>query len=329
MSGKTVNELGEFGLIQRIQSILGPSSPNILVGLGDDAAVVPPGLSPLVVTTDAMIDGIHFRSVWTSAADLAHKALASNLSDLAAKCADPLYGVVTIGLPSGTEVSWVESFYTALAERGNEWGIEIVGGDTVRAPQLIVSITVIGTLMTENPVTVRSARVGDDILVTGTLGDAAAGLEILDRLNLPNRSPESHPYLIERFLRPRPRVREALSIIQSVLPSSMTDISDGLARDLPKLCQASRVGAEIDPNRIPYSDSLRNYASDPVEYAWRGGEDYELLFTLSPSDTALLLNSWDRVICPITVIGSITPIDRGIRVSGWDGTLDKGFDHFA
>ncbi len=325
----SLQDLGEFGLIHRIQAILGPASENVIIGLGDDAAIVPASSSPTVITTDAMVGDIHFRSEWTSPEDLAHKALASNVSDLAAKCAEPRFGVISLGLPPDTPVSWVETFYSALKRSGAKWGIEIIGGDTVRSPNLFVSITAHGRLMTPKPVTIHSAQPGDDLLITGTLGDATAGLEILENKDRREPSSESHSFLIERFLQPTPRIREALVLAETVTPSSMTDISDGLARDLPKLCRASQVGAEIDVSCLPRSKALESFASDALEYALRGGEDYELLLTLPHSETERLLNTWDSELCPISVIGRIQSAESGIHIQGWDGPLNPGFDHFT
>lgn len=326
MEPQTVQQIGEFGLIRRIQEIVGPHSERVLVGLGDDTATVSPGDRPLIINTDTMIESVHFRLDWCGPADLAHKALASNLSDLACKCAEPLYYVVTLGLTPATEVAWVEALYRELVRLGGEWGIELIGGDTVRAPQMILSISAWGAQTTQEPILVRNAQVGDAILLTGTVGDSAAGLEILQREQNIN---ESNEYLLKRFHRPSPRLKEALQISAITLPHAMTDISDGLARDLPKLCHAANVGASIDPHKLPCSGALLAYAAEKATLlAWQGGEDYELLLTLSQPEAERLLSQWNQDQCPLTLIGEITAPERGILVSGWKHEEIKGFDHF-
>jgi len=324
-----VCDIGEFGLLGRIREILGYHSQEILIGIGDDAAVIQPRTQPVVLSTDAMVEGIHFRKSWTSASDLAYKAMASNLSDLAAKCAEPAYSLITLGLPGATPISWVEEFYNALVGMKDEWGIEVVGGDTVRSETLVVSITVWGYQTTSSPVSQRTARPGDRILVTGTLGDAAAGLELLEGGVVPAVQDSDRHFLIYRFLKPTPRVREAMAIARTALPTAMTDISDGAARDVPKLCEASRVGAVLYGDRFPCSAALREFAAGrAAAYAWKGGEDYELLFTLPPDKADFLLSGWNIPECPLTVIGEIVEKSRGVKIEHWDGEPETGFDHF-
>ncbi len=322
-----LRDIGEFGLHRRIQEILGNPSPGVLVGIGDDAAVIQSTSRPLVMTQDAMVEGIHFRTAWTTAADLAYKALAANISDLAAKAAQPLYGLIALGIPGDTPISWLEEFYQTLAHLRHEWGLEIIGGDTVASPRIVVSITAIGSLIPPEPVRIDSARVGDRILVTGTLGDATAGLEILEHPR-ESSSEEFSPFLIQRFRRPLPRLRESQAIVSTVLPSSMTDISDGLARDLPKLCHASGVGAKVMAENLPRSRELCMYTPESTRYAWKGGEEYELLFTLPPDQVERFHRDWDSSRCRLTVIGEITDLREGIRVDGLDISDPAGFDHF-
>ncbi|MBI1389078.1 MAG: thiamine-phosphate kinase [bacterium] len=323
---KTVAELGEFGLIQQIERILSVARPDILVGLGDDAAVIAPSDRPLVVTTDAMVSGVHFKSEWTSAADLAHKALASALSDLACKCARPAYAVATLGLTGDEPVDWVLEFYHRLAVLQGEWGAAIVGGDTVRSPAMWISIGAWGEQLTENPVRISTARPGDWILMTGETGGAAAGLDLL----LSGAEPAwDYAPLLDRFHRPVPRIAEALHLAEIAVPSSMTDLSDGLARDLPKLCRASGVGAVVEAEALPRSEALNRFAGDKtLEYAWRGGEDYELLFTLDPDRARRLMESWPDSLAPLTRIG-VTAQETAIRINGLENLSVEGFDHFA
>lgn len=327
MNNQTVADIGEFGLIQRIQSILTNPTNDVLVGLGDDAATFQPANKPMIVSTDAMVEDVHFRLDWTSAKDLAHKALASSISDLAAKAAEPAHAVITFGIPGHTQISWMEEFYQSLAEKSKNWRIQIIGGDTVSSEKLWISLTVWGYQTTELPIKISSAQIGDLILVSGYLGVASGGLQLLL-----NGSEIKSPYqqeLFNRFSCPTPRIDEAIAITASVTPTTMTDISDGISRDLKKVCEASNVGALVSANQLPLSKALKEtFKTDAEKMAWQGGEDYELLFTLAPQDAELLLKQWDQSICPITITGEITDAKHGIQIEGLDLTNIKGFDHF-
>ncbi len=324
---KTVSDLGEFNLLAQLHEILSPKHPDILVGLGDDAAVVKPPDAPIVMTTDAMVEGVHFKREWAPPQDIAHKALASALSDLAGKCANPSYALITLGLPGSTDLDWVLTAYQRFAELQNQWGISIIGGDTVRSPQIWISITVLGTQITEKPVQINCAQPGDWILASNTLGDAAAGLDSLLHPKKRERSQNACDFLRSRFHRPTPRLGEAKRLTELVTPSSMTDISDGLARDLCKVCQASGVGAKLDSKALPCSQALNEYAgADAAEFAWRGGEDYELLLTAPPDDAERLLSQWNDADCALHRIGELTSSPQ-IIVEGIDPDM-KGFDHF-
>lgn len=324
---QTVGEIGEFGLLRLIRDWLPAPGKGVLIGLGDDAAIVSPQARPSVVTTDAMVEGSHFLRDWASAADVAHKLLAANLSDLAAKAAEPGYGVISLGLPPSTPVEWVRGFYERLAELGPRWQIDLIGGDLVKSEAIFISMTVWGQLLTDQPITNDGARPGDRILVTGTLGDSAAGLA-LSLTPSTEAGPESRAFLRDRFLRPTPRLESARLIAQHVTPSSMTDLSDGLARDLPKICAASRVGAQIDTSQLPCSPALLDYAKDEsFRMAWKGGEDFELLLTLSPAETERLQAVWRFDDLALTQIGEITQ-DQGIRWMDRDETPPLGFDHY-
>lgn len=329
MKNHDLREIGEFGLIKRIAAILGPSSSAVQVGIGDDAATIAPCSEPLIVTTDTMIEDVHFRLEWSSPEDIAHKALASNLSDLAAKGAQPAFYLVTLGLPPDAQLDWIESFYKALVLYQSSWGIEAVGGDTVRSPVHLITIAAWGYQRSSKPITLTQSQPGDYIVVTGTLGDAAAGLELLQQSEKVDANNESASFLVDRFLRPMPRIAEGLKLATSTQLTGMTDLSDGLARDLPKLFEASGVGATIDALALPRSEALNQYAqSRSLQYAWRGGEDYELLFTLSPDQFELITENWDSKLAKLTQIGEITPQEKGIQILNFEGDTNVGFDHF-
>lgn len=323
----TIANLGEFGTLRRIWEIVGAPRGSVLVGLGDDAAIVEAPSRPVVLTVDAMQEGVHFLREWCGARDLAHKILASNLSDLAAKCASPRYALITLGLPGETPISWVEELYSELAILTKQWELDIVGGDLVKSDAISISLTAWGELVASTPIRIDTARPGDSLFVTGSLGDAASGLEILRNRLEP--ADDHHSWLIQRMLRPTPRVREALALAKLCTPTAMTDISDGLARDLRKLCAASCVGATIEATQLPCSDALCAFAqSDALRFAWNGGEDYELLFTLPRDEEERLLAEWDDRLAPITRIGRIV---EGESICWQDGTCveEGGFDHFG
>jgi thiamine-monophosphate kinase len=327
MTNQTVADIGEFGFIQRIQSILGKPNDDVLVGLGDDTATFIPQKRPMIVSTDAMVEDVHFRLDWTNAKDLAHKALASSLSDLAAKAAEPAYAVITLGLPGHTKVSWMEEFYHSLAEKTKQWHTQIIGGDTVSSQKLWISLTVWGYQTTQHPIEIRNAQLGDKIIVTGYLGDAAGGLKLL--LDGHNVESEYQHYLINRFSCPAPRIDEALSITKYITPTTMTDISDGISRDLKKVCDASQVGARLDATKFPISNQLNEvFNTEAINTAWQGGEDYELLLTVSPHDADELMEQWDQSLCPLTITGKITESAKGIQVEGLALTNIQGFDHY-
>lgn len=327
MNTGTISEIGEFGLIQIIQSIIGTPTKEVLVGLGDDAATFQPQNKPIVVSTDAMVEDVHFRLDWTTAEHLAHKALASSLSDLAAKAAQPAHAVIALGLPSHTRIDWMEAFYRSIAANTKLWQTQIIGGDTVASEKLWITITVWGYQTTPNPIGIHTANPGDKILVSGYLGDAAGGLHLLQSGQIDHSA--YHQYLINRFSCPSPRIAEAVQIVEGVTPSTMTDISDGISRDLRKVCEASNVGARLEAKRLPISAALQDVFEDEVaNIAWQGGEDYELLMTLSPDDSKTLFNKWDQSVCPLTMIGEIKNPDYGIEVEGLKNVEGKGFDHF-
>nr|HPO08445.1 thiamine-phosphate kinase [bacterium] len=282
-SDQTVADLGEFGLLAEINAILpGGYTGRFLLPYGDDCAAVPWSRDVLLVSSDAMVEGIHFSRDWTEPEVLAWKSLASAVSDLAAKGAEPVGALVTLGLPPETQVDWILRMYRFWGRLDEPWSCPILGGDTVRSPVFFLDVLVFGKPVAGLPVSMAGAREGDCILVTGTLGDAAAGLEIL-QLKESTSSDSARSYLVKRFLTPVARVGEIRQLLQAgVIPTAMTDISDGLARSVSNLCAASGVGAEIEAERLPVSTELDEWAGSRCRrMAWQGGEDYEILLTVS------------------------------------------------
>lgn len=340
MSAERVSDLGEFGVIDRLLAALPvearAAQADVLVAAGDDAAVMQmPSGRVQIVTADALVEGIHFRLDWTDWGSLGHKALAVNISDVAAMGGTPSVAVVTLGLRGDELVADLESMYRGMGELARRHGVVIVGGDIVRvATERLVAITVIGHAGRDQLMVRSAALAGDAIGVTGTIGAAAAGFEIL-------RDPErfahsaTAPRLVRSHLRPEPRGDAARLLVEHGVRAAM-DLSDGLAGDLPKMLSASGVSAEIEEDRLPVIAAVRAlFPGRWVDLGLRGGEDYELLFTI-PADRwdALERDAASQAIT-VTRIGTI--LESGVRPelyllrrSGERERLPVGaFDHFG
>jgi len=276
--------LGEFDLIKRYFTAAS-YSPDVLLGVGDDAAVLDvPADKKLVVAVDTIVAGIHF-PMDTSAADIAYRALAVNLSDMAAMGAIPRWFTLSLCLPSAN-VSWLAEFAASLHALATRYGVQLVGGDTVKGP-LNISVQILGLVERDAWLTRSGAHAGDLIMVSGVPGEAAGGLQLL--LQAPIAIEEPHrSHLLERFYRPTPRVQLGRTIRH--LASAAMDVSDGLLTDLSKLCAASECGARLNLDALPVSAALQAVYGEPAaqQYALFGGDDYELLFTL-PRDRLLQL----------------------------------------
>ncbi len=250
--GKSIDRLGEFGLIDSIRKYQYPSS-RVVEGIGDDAAVLKLDARRYqLLTTDMLVEGVHFLRD-ASARQVGHKALACNISDIAAMGGLPTHAVISLGLPSGLPARYVSQLYEGMSALARKFDVSIVGGDTVRADTLVINIALLGEVEKKHLVLRRGACPGDVIFVTGPLGNTLHS---------------------GRHLTFLPRVKEARFLVENYKPSAMMDISDGLAGDLGHLLKASRVGAVIDEIRIPLNPGAG------LNSALSGGEDFELLFTL-------------------------------------------------
>ena len=327
-----ISDLGEDGLIARLRARLPSRGPGVRLGLGDDAAVIEVPSGRLVVTVDAMVEGVHFRRDLLKAEEIGHRLAAANLSDLAAMGARPMAAVLSLGLMADLEVEWLDGFLDGLLDLAAKFSLDLVGGDTVRSPMITASLTALGRAE-ENVLTRSGARAGQVIVVSGTLGDAAAGLMVLEkRLDI---DPDVAEAPVKAFARPMPQVGLGLALAKSGAIGAAMDLSDGLAADLPRLCLESGLGAEVDPGLLPLSAPIIEAASklgrDPRELALGGGEDFGLLFTCHPDavpDLAALPQA-DKA-GGLTVIGRITA-GRDVNLIGPDGLRPmpgSGFDHF-
>jgi thiamine-monophosphate kinase len=337
-----VSELGEFGLIERLReelgaqekatAILGPRS-HLLIGIGDDAALWQSPAVAHLASTDTMVAGVHFPAEGIGWSDLGWKALAANVSDIAAMGGSPEYALVTLALPDDFLVEDVVALYRGMAAAGTEYGVVIAGGDLVRASQVVITITLTGRASESprgEPLALRrnAAQAGDLVAVSGSLGNATGGLRLL--LESRPCPPEAADYLRRAQVRPRPHVDLGRGLLRMGIRCAI-DVSDGLAQDLRHVCEASKLGAIIRTDHLPISEQLmRTFPEEATAMAVGGGEDYELLFT-GPAN--LVDRVRGRFTIPITVIGTMVEEEgRNVRFldeAGHEVTFaDPGWDNF-
>lgn len=338
-----LQSLGEFGLIKYIKDNVTLSQPGSLKGIGDDAAVIDNGPGRTVVTTDMLLEGVHFDLSYCPLKHLGYKSVVVNVSDICAMNAVPKQIVIGIGLSNRFSLDAIEEFYEGVLLACERYGVDLVGGDTCSSQSgMVISITAIGIAQEEELVYRNGAQENDLICVTGDLGAAYMGLQLLNRekkiyLENPQAQPDlqGYDYILERQLKPEAR----LDIIQRfktwyVKPNSMIDVSDGLASELLHICNSSSVGCQIYEEKLPIDHLTRDLGMelglDPTVAALNGGEDYELLFTISMNDYEKIK---DRA--EISIIGHITNKDAGLNLvdkqngvhpltaQGWDAFLNK------
>ena len=318
--------------IRRITQKRRSFQDRLILSIGDDAAAFRPQPGYLLlVSSDALIEGVHFEKELTSAEALGWKALAVNLSDIAAMGGNPLYATTTLGIPAATSPRFIAGFYRGLNRLASKHGVVIVGGDTCSSPKaLFIDLTILGEVKPRQLLTRSGAKPGDVLFVTGTLGESAIGLELLKTKTKASRS---HNHYIERHLRPSPRLVIGRYLSSHQIASALIDISDGLSTDLHHLCEQSQVGAVIEGSQIPHpklSAAMKEeLAKSPMNYALNGGEDYELLFAV-PSQKTYLVPSHIKGI-PVHAIGKITG-QKGIcsikEATRTHRLPAAGFDHF-
>ncbi len=333
-----VSELGEFGLIDLLAKMAyavpdkqTKSWQQLILGIGDDAAAWYGNDSIQLATVDSLIQDVHFSLGITSWEELGWRAIAVNLSDIAAMGGLPKYALVSLALPDHTEVENVTALYKGMIELAQQFEVAIVGGNISSAPLLVINITILGNTKSQaqHILTRSAAKPGEKVAVTGYLGAAAAGLEALSKhMTLDSEATDS---LKKAFLHPYPRVAEGQQLIEQGVRAAI-DISDGLISDLGHICQASQVSARIEIDRVPVQPAVKaNFGDRALELALSGGEDYELLFTASAE---VIDKVRAAASCPITVIGEITA-DRTGEISLVDGkgnlvNLPKaGWEHFT
>jgi thiamine-monophosphate kinase len=315
--------LGEFDIIRRFFATRASRS-DVQLGIGDDAAVLQPRADrKLVLAMDTIVEGVHFLKN-TTGFDVGYRALAVNLSDLAAMGAEPSWMSLSLCLPHAN-VAWLEDFTRGLFDLADRYDVQLIGGDTVRGP-MVITVQVGGWIEIDRWLTRAGARPGDNVYVTGTLGDASAGLATLrDRIDNTEVS-----YLQQRFLRPEPRIAAGRAL--RTIANAAMDVSDGLLADATKLCEASHCGITIEVDALPLSKELRASfgEEDRIAHALSGGDDYELLFTVNPVN-AQQLESGSIAGVPVTRIGVVESAP-GLRCNrGGQLYLPRstGYDHFA
>ena len=332
-----IGELGEFALIDRLQQRLQKPAPAQLVrGIGDDCAVLRPMAGvDLLLTTDTQEEDVHFRRAWSTPEDIGWRCLAVNVSDIAAMGGNPLGAVIALSVPPTLEVAFVEALYDGLQELATAYDCPIIGGNISKASEhLSVTITVLGDVPSGQGVYRSGAQVGDEVWVTGDLGGAKAGLEVL--LHPDTLTGLATAEVLRRYRRPRPRLREAQYLRQHGVLHSLIDISDGLSSDLAHICTESGVSALLEAVNIPVLEEVRHIARAlqvaPLTLALHGGEDFELCLTAPAGAVSQLQPAFTAHFqCPLICVGTIQA-GRGVTLRQPDGTQQplsaRGYDHF-
>lgn len=336
MNPQALGPLSETDLITALAREFGPVPSEVILGIGDDcAAIALSGADLLLWTVDTLVEGVHFDLAYTSLTQLGWKSLAVNLSDIAAMGGEPKHALLSLGWPPDRDRRLALAFAEGLAQAAREYGVAIIGGDTVASPPgLVVTVTLTGSVPATQMLRRSGAQVGDLIFVSGPLGEAAAGLTILRQgLEL---APDIKIPLIEAHLLPRPQLAAGRVLAQGGLATALIDTSDGVATDLYHICQASGVGARLPAASVPISPRVQTAASclnrAALTLALTGGEDYLLLFTSPPEIAGGLARSFAEagLLAPLP-LGRIVPGDRVIlETSGGDLDISgHGYDHFA
>jgi thiamine-monophosphate kinase len=336
-----VSALGEFGLIQRLTQRFATQGDATIKGVGDDAAVLDAGKQKVVVSTDLLVEGIHFDMMYTPLKHLGYKAVVVNLSDIYAMNARPKHITVSLAISSRFTVEALEEIYEGVLHACKVYNVDLVGGDTTSSLKgLIISVTAVGYADEEKIVYRSGAKVGDLIAVSGDLGAAYLGLQLLERekrifLEDQNITPdlESEKYLVGRQLKPEAR-KDIVDFFEEVnlQPTSMIDVSDGISSDILHICSQSKVGCEIYEDEIPVVEETVERALtfnlDPTTCAMNGGEDYELLFTINEADETKLTD-----VPGISIIGKIVAKEDGCLLVTKGGNrvaiTAQGWNHFS
>lgn len=320
--------LTEDRLIAAIAETVGVPVRPLRVGIGDDAAAWQPNSHHLaLITSDMLVDDVHFRFASTSAASLGHKALAKNLSDIAAMGGSPVLAVVAMGVTPQLDEGWVREFYRAMTALGAKYRCAIGGGDIVRAPALTIAVTIVGEVRRTSMLLRSGAKPGDVIAVTGPLGLGAAGLRLLDA----GKGEAFASHAARAYLAPEPRINEGKFLGQRRAAHAMMDISDGISTDLSRMARASGVDAVLEETRLYVHPDIRKAGADPLDLILHGGDDYELLVALDTRAFLYVARSFERRFGrPLAAVGRIEPGDGKVwieREGRREPLAPRGYDH--
>lgn len=329
-----LSQLGEFGMINRIHQIVDKPSGRILLGLGDDSAIIQPRMGwEILVTTDALVENVHFDFSYTPFSSLGWKALAISVSDIASMGGLPLCCVISLAIPETIQIEDVESFFLELNHCARRTACPLIGGDTVASKaSFFISVTVIGEVESGLAVKRSGAKPGDLLCMTGQIGASRVGFDILTQKYDRSR----FDYSVKRFLKPKPKVDEARNLIQKLEVTSMIDISDGLSSEINHLCRESHVGCILWEDRIPISEDAIHWTElsglNTTQYVLESGEEYELLFTIDREHFNKWKKDGDRdTSVEFSVIGEMVSHKETIFINSQGNQLPlnvKGWDHF-
>lgn len=333
--GIALNQKGEEGLIDLIRSQLVVNyGPMVIRGIGDDCAVLPSEPGVLLATVDILVEGVHFRREFSSFQDVGYKALAVNVSDIAAMGGKPLYALISLAIPRREASRTLKEIYQGLRLAAKAFGVRVVGGNlSAHKGGVIIDVTLLGRAAPGKVLYRSGAKAGDVLLVSGFLGEAALGLKALEA---GMEKKKKAALLIKAHRRPQPLVAEGQWLAKQGYVHAMIDLSDGLAKDLGHLCRESRLGAVIFEEHIPISPwaikIARRLGQDPLPLALGGGEDYQLLMAVAPRKANDLLKKWKRKFdLPLTPVGQMVKASGGIIIVDSQGKKRKlagGYRHF-
>lgn len=317
-----IASLGEFGLIRHLTESIEIQNASTILGIGDDAAVIDTYGKQVVISTDMLVEGVHFDMAYTPLKHLGYKSVIVNLSDIYAMNAEPTQITISLAISNRFSVEALEEFYEGVNLACTRYGVDLIGGDTTSSPKgLVICVTALGLVESNQVVSRSGAKVNDLICVSGSLGAAYAGLLLLERekqiyMDSPGVQPdlENQTYVLERFLKPEAQKASFEFLANAnIIPTAMMDISDGLSSELHHICHQSNTGCVIYEEKLPIHEQtrslLKQFGIAATTAALNGGEDYELLFTISPSDFEKISScTW------ISIIGHMTESDQGIRL---------------
>ncbi|PWK05995.1 thiamine-phosphate kinase [Tumebacillus permanentifrigoris] len=337
-----IREIGEFGLIDKLVGRLGPGDESVVVGIGDDAAVTAYASGTHVVTTtDMLVEGVHFRTDTIDDRSLGYKSLAVSISDIAAMGARPRHAVISLAIPVEMDVERLEDLYAGVADICAEFATVVVGGDiTKTSGPLVISVTLLGEIEAGRALLRSGAKPGDLLFVTGTVGGSAAGLDYLEHgrtTAFATRGEAEVGQLLQFHQRPRPQVVAGRLLLESGACTSLNDVSDGLASECNEIAKLSGVRLELDAEQLPLHDGVRQYAAlrelDPVQWALFGGEDYQLVGTIQPTEAQRTEALFAKNSLSLTVIGRVTAeqsVGVTLHYAGQAHELKpKGYNHFG